>query len=94
MAIYPLSLWIGFFEFSGNDWDLLILKSVQKKELPGSVTRFGLLPIEIPCIKNILIFISSFVKKKFLTCYGTLGVSDPKKYSTPSRARTIPDGDY
>ena len=31
-----------------NDWDLLFLKLAQKKELPNPVTRFGLLPIEIP----------------------------------------------
>jgi len=75
MALYPLSLWIYFFQYSGNDWDLLILKSAQKKELPNSVTRFGLLPNEIPYIKtysNIYISLcqEKFLKilKKFLKC--------------------------
>jgi len=81
MAINPLSLWIHFFQYSGNDWDLprtlsklrglIFLKSAQKKELPSSVTRFGLLPIEIPYIKtNFNIFISfcqeKTLEKKFL----------------------------
>jgi hypothetical protein len=69
MALYPLSLWIYFFQYSGNDWDLLILKSAQKKELPNSVTRFGLLPIEIPHINMYSNIYISFCQEKFLTCH-------------------------
>jgi len=45
---------------------LLILKSAQKKELPLSVTRFGLLPIEIPYIKKYFNIFISFCQEKIL----------------------------